>query len=185
MIIMKKIILNIVVLFLILTLNSCFGFYHDDLGKNYAWIEDREIVKITGETYYSLDYNSIVLPQVLNYAYDDKYIIAYQVYDGSEFYYVPREEEIKDSLYALYSKQKELKHCYWIIDKETDQVMGPMRKSEFEKKCTELHVKASMDSSREKTFKEIKDVSLYMPDSCIWEYDMARRDSIKKASESR
>lgn len=182
---MKKIILNIVVLFLILTLNSCSGFYHDDLGKNYAWIERREIVIIKKESIGLLVSTPIILPQVLNYACDDKYIIAYQVYDGSESYYVPREEEIKDSLYALYSKQKELKHCYWIIDKETDHVMGPMRKSEFEKKCTELHVKASMDSSREKTYIKSGDVSNYLPDSCIWEYDMARRDSIKKASESR
>jgi hypothetical protein len=49
-------------------------------------LEDGVIVKIKGETDNSLFYDLLVRPQVLNYAYDDRFIIAYQVYDGSEYY---------------------------------------------------------------------------------------------------
>lgn len=120
------------------------GVYHNDLGNQYAWIENRMIVKIKGETSKSLWYEPIVHPQVLNYASDDKYVIAYQVYDGSEYYFVSAIDENRDSLLLLYSQLKEMRYSYWIINKETDQVMGPMRKIDFDSKCKELHVKAKM-----------------------------------------
>jgi hypothetical protein len=75
-------IIKISILLLCSILSSC-GFYYIDLGKHYAWLEDRVIVKITEETKESLYYDCLIRPQVLNYDYDDTYIIAYQVYDGS------------------------------------------------------------------------------------------------------
>ena len=44
-----------------------------------------------------------------------------------------------------------MKHGYWIINKETNQVIGPMRRHEFDRKCEELHVKAKMRRFYEKT----------------------------------
>lgn len=32
------------------------------------------------------------------------------------------------------------KHCYWIINKISDDIYGPMNKREFEQKCKELYV---------------------------------------------
>ena len=143
-------ILNIVVLLFCSLLTSCLGVFYIDLGNHYAWLEDRIIVKIKEETENSLFYDLLIRPQVLNYGYDNKFIIAYQIYDGSEWYNSNLIAEEKDSLFIQFAKLKEMKHCYWIINKETNQVIGPMRKPEFDRKCEELHVKAKMHHFHEK-----------------------------------
>ena len=143
-------ILNIVVLLLCNLLTSCLGVFYIDLGNHYAWLEDRIIVKIKEETENSLFYDLLIRPQVLNYDYDNKFILAYPIYDGSEWYNSNQIAEEKDSLFIQFAKLKEMKHCYWIINKETNQVIGPMRKPEFDRKCEELHVKAKMLHFHEK-----------------------------------
>ena len=145
-------ILNIVVLLLCNLLTSCLGVFYIDLGNHYAWLEDRIIVKIKEETENSLFYDLLIRPQVLNYDYDDRFIIAYQIYDGSDWYNSNPIAEEKDSLLIQFAKLKEMKYCYWIINKETNQVIGPMRKPEFDRKCEELHVKAKMRHFHEKKF---------------------------------
>jgi len=145
-------ILNIVVLLLCNLLTSCLGVFYIDLGNHYAWLEDRIIVKIKEETENSLSYDLLIRPQVLNYDYDNKFIIAYQIYDGSDWYNSNPIAEKKDSLFSQFAKLKEMKYCYWIINKETNQVIGPMRKPEFDRKCEELHVKAKMRHFHEKKF---------------------------------
>ena len=143
-------ILNIVVLIFCNLLTSCLGVFYIDLGNHYAWLEDRIIVKIKEETGNSLFYDLLIRPQVLNYGYDNKFIIAYQIYDGSDWYNSNQIAEEKDSLFIQFAKLKEMKYCYWIINKEINQVIGPMRKSEFDRKCEELHVKAKMCHFHEK-----------------------------------
>ena len=143
-------ILNIVVLLFCNLLTSCLGVFYIDLGNHYAWLEDRIIVKIKEETGNSLFYDLLIRPQVLNYGYDNKFIIAYQIYDGSDWYNSNQIAEEKDSLFIQFAKLKEMKYCYWIINKEINQVIGPMRKSEFDRKCEELHVKAKMCHFHEK-----------------------------------
>ena len=145
-------ILNIVVLLLCNLLTSCLGVFYIDLGNHYAWLEDRIIVKIKEEKANSLFYDLLIRPQVLNYDYDDRFIIAYQIYDGSDWYNSNPIAEEKDSLLIQFAKLKEMKYCYWIINKETNQVIGPMRKPEFDRKCEELHVKAKMRHFHEKKF---------------------------------
>ena len=147
---MYRRILNIAVLLFCYLLTSCLGVFYIDLGNHYAWLEDRIIVKIKEETENSLSYDLLIRPQVLNYGYDNKFIIAYQIYDGSEWYNSNQIAEEKDSLFIQFAKLKEMKHCYWIINKETNQVIGPMRKPEFDRKCEELHVKAKMRHFHEK-----------------------------------
>ena len=149
---MYRRILNIVVLLLCNLLTSCLGVFYIDLGNHYAWLEDRIIVKIKEETENSLSYDLLIRPQVLNYDYDNKFIIAYQIYDGSDWYNSNPIAEEKDSLLIQFAKLKEMKHCYWIIDKETDKVMGPMRKNEFERLCKTLQVEAKMRHFHEKKF---------------------------------
>ena len=147
---MYRRILNIAVLLFCYLLTSCLGVFYIDLGNHYAWLEDRIIVKIKEEKENSLSYDLLIRPQVLNYDYDNKFIIAYQIYDGSEWYNSNQIAEEKDSLFIQFAKLKEMKHCYWIINKETNQVIGPMRKPEFDRKCEELHVKAKMRHFHEK-----------------------------------
>ena len=149
---MGRRILNIVVLLLCNLLTSCLGVFYIDLGNHYAWLEDRIIVKIKEEKANSLFYDLLIRPQVLNYDYDDRFIIAYQIYDGSDWYNSNPIAEEKDSLLIQFAKLKEMKYCYWIINKETNQVIGPMRKPEFDRKCEELHVKAKMRHFHEKKF---------------------------------
>lgn len=149
---MYRRILNIVVLLLCNLLTSCLGVFYIDLGNHYAWLEDRIIVKIKEEKANSLFYDLLIRPQVLNYDYDDRFIIAYQIYDGSDWYNSNPIAEEKDSLLIQFAKLKEMKYCYWIINKETNQVIGPMRKPEFDRKCEELHVKAKMRHFHEKKF---------------------------------
>ena len=149
---MYRRILNIAVLLFCYLLTSCLGVFYIDLGNHYAWLEDRIIVKIKEETENSLSYDLLIRPQVLNYDYDNKFIIAYQIYDGSDWYNSNKRAEEKDSLFIQFAKLKEMKYCYWIINKETNQVIGPMRKPEFDRKCEELHVKAKMRHFHEKKF---------------------------------
>ena len=153
---MYRRILNIVVLLLCNLLTSCLGVFYIDLGNHYAWLEDRIIVKIKEEKANSLFYDLLIRPQVLNYDYDDRFIIAYQIYDGSDWYNSNPIAEEKDSLFIQFAKLKEMKHCYWIIDKETDKVMGPMRKNEFERLCKTLQVEAKMRHFHEKKLWENK-----------------------------
>lgn len=149
----KKI--NIVIFFIYSLISSCTGVYYDDLGNHYAWVESsRMIIKIQEKTDNSLYGDIMIRPQVLNYDYDDNYIIAYQVYDGGFAYDSIQKAEEKDSLLIQFAKIKEMKHCYWIIDKGTDHVIGPMRKADFDRKCGELHVKAKMRHFHEKEFWE-------------------------------
>jgi hypothetical protein len=94
-------------------------------------------------------YDILIRGQVLNYDYDDKYIIAYQVYD-KDYHYEPIEE--RDSLQALFEKTKKIRYCYWIINKETGKVFGPMKKKEFENRCKVMHIEAKMKQWQEKAF---------------------------------
>jgi hypothetical protein len=79
---MRKYLIVLGIIFLCGFLVSCLGVFYIDLGNNYAWLEDRTIVKITEEKENALYYDLLIRPQVLNYDDDDKFIIAYQVYDG-------------------------------------------------------------------------------------------------------
>jgi hypothetical protein len=148
---MNRTVINISVLILCCILSSC-GVYYIDLGNHYAWLEDRVIVKITEETKKSLYYDCLIRPQVLNYDYDDTYIIAYQVYDGSIDYDSCQRPEEKDSLRIQFKRLEEMKHCYWIINKETGRIIGPMKKNEFDLKCKTLNVRAKMRHSQEEKF---------------------------------
>ena len=171
-------------IFIIVGLLMCYlftscvgGVFYIDLGNHYAWIESREVVKITEEKDNALYYDEIIYPQVLNYNYDDKYIVIYQVYDGRMAYDISAKQDKaeKDSLYALFDKIKEIKYCYWIINKETDQVIGPLRKDDFDRKCQELHIEIKMHRFHEKKFWE----NMSMKELGIDSADVVRKEADK------
>ena len=153
---MYKRYLYIVLLFLCWMLMTACGVYYDDLGSHYAWLESREIVRITekSEDEESISYDEIIRPQVLNYAFDDNFIIAYQVYDESEFYDISlvQDKIERDSLLNQFSKLKIIKHCYWIINKNTHKVIGPMTQSEFNRRCNVMHIETEMKQFQEQKF---------------------------------
>lgn len=179
---MSRRILNIFILFLCSFLTSCLGVFYIDLGNHYAWIESREVVKIAEEKDNALYYDEIIYPQVLNYNYDDQYIIVYQVYDGSDYYDISAKQDKaeKDSLYAQFDKIKEIKYCYWIINKETDQVIGPLRKDDFDRKCQELHIEIKMHRFHEKKFWENRSMKELGIDSADVVRKEADKDTVTK-----
>lgn len=59
-----------------------------------------------------------------------------------------------DSLLLQFEKLKEMKFCYWIIDKNNDRIVGPMAKAEFEKQCKAMHVEVKMQQADEKMYSE-------------------------------
>lgn len=156
---------SIIVIILCCILISCLGADYVDLGNHYAWIDNREIVKVKEEKNNCLYYDVIIRPQVLNYDTDDRVIIVYQVYDGSDYYDTPSIVENRDSLLALYDKIKKIKFCYWIIDKETGKVFGPMKKKEFENRCKVMHIEAKMKQWQEKAFWEGREMQSTSLDS--------------------
>jgi len=149
---MRKYLIVLGIIFLCGVLVSCLGVFYIDLGNKYAWLENRTIVKITEEKENALYYDLLIRPQVLNYDDDDKFIIAYQVYDGSLDYDSIQREEEKDSLFAQFELIKKLKYCYWIINKETGKVFGPMKKKEFEYRCKVMRIETKMKQWKEKAF---------------------------------
>lgn len=161
---MKKRIVNITLLFCCCLLISCTDVFYIDLGNNYAWT-DQILVKITEEKNRCLYYDVLIYPQVLNYDYDDKFIVAYQVYDGSPSYNLDDLTPNRDSLLNQFLKVREIKHCYWIIDKENDLVMGPMPEDEFNRKCKQLHVKAKMRRFFQKRFYPLDSTDIVNLDS--------------------
>ena len=176
-------------IFIIVGLLMCYlftscvgGVFYIDLGNHYAWIESREVVKITEEKDNALYYDEIIYLQVLNYNYDDQYIIVYQVYDGSDYYDISAKQDKaeKDSLYAQFDKIKEIKYCYWIIDKETDQVIGPLRKDDFDRKCQELHIEIKMHRFHEKKFWENRSMKELGIDSADVVRKEADKDTVTK-----
>ena len=158
---------------------SCVGgVFYIDLGNHYAWLEDRIIYKIKEESEKGLYGDVIIRPQVLNYNYDDQYIIVYQIYDGDDFFYdisAKQDKAEKDSLYAQFDKIKEIKYCYWIINKETDQVIGPLRKDDFDRKCQALHIEIKMHRFHEKKFWENRSMNELGMDST----DVVRKETDK------
>ena len=162
---------------------SCVGgVFYIDLGNRYAWLEDRIIYKIKEESEKGLYGDIIIYPQVLNYNYDDKYIVIYQVYDGGMAYDISAKQDKaeKDSLYAQFDKIKKIKYCYWIIDKETDQVIGPLRKDDFDRKCQELHIEIKMHRFHEKKFWENRSMKELGIDSADVVRKEADKDTVTK-----
>ena len=172
-------------IFIIVGLLMCYlftscvgGVFYIDLGNHYAWLEDRIIYKIKEESEKGLYGDVIIRPQVLNYNYDDQYIIVYQIYDGDDFFYdisAKQDKAEKDSLYAQFDKIKKIKYCYWIINKEADQVIGPLRKDDFDRKCQELHIEIKMHRFHEKKFWENRSMKELGIDSA----DVVRKEADK------
>ena len=52
----------------------------------------------------------------------------------------------------MFEKTKKIRYCYWIINKETGKVFGPMKKKEFENRCKVMHIEAKMKQWKEKVF---------------------------------
>lgn len=94
----------------------------------------------------------IVIPDnVINYMYDDDYIIAKQIplFMRADYYWAFDSSSSKDSLNALKRKCYDMKECYWIISTCDNKIIGPLTESDFDAKCKEMKITIKMDKRYE------------------------------------
>lgn len=134
---------------------SCHDSYVN-LGDDYVYM-NRSIVKQKKKGDVS-EVTFLVTPQVLNFNYDDNYIIAFSLPDKDDDvrYWIAygTTSDIQDSLNMQFEIMKEIGDCYWIIQKKKNKVIGPLTSDEFDRKCREIGVKCKLDSKYKRSFME-------------------------------
>lgn len=94
-----------------------------DLGKGYFYHETANLPTIT-----NMNSNKGIPGLVISYAKDSTYIIALE--KELEISIEEKNELVKEGKYYRSAVKKGIEK-YWIIDKTTDSIFGPMSKSEF------------------------------------------------------
>ena len=153
----KKIILFILVLLLafVYKLNTyqnrnVFVGFGDD---NDEYIDGSFIVSLEEKRLNDKRIHKFVIPgKVVDYKYNDDYVIVHQVYDKfytdkfyglSESDTLSMSEHAKDSIKAIVEIYRNMKDCYWIVffDIKKKGVIGPLNKRDFDAKCKEERIK--------------------------------------------
>lgn len=103
---------------------------------------------------------TLIYPDVLrnNVKEYDDYILAYQIpdIDGSYECFVLDSAlnnnhkfiHYRDSVNQWIDKIRKLKECYWIIQKRTKKVYGPLTKREYDKLCNKLDVEKKVNDGK-------------------------------------
>ena len=124
---------------LVLLLASC---RHDYVAYNdgYIWLNRGLYTESPNQTI-----QIVVHPNVTAVVEDRDYISAKQVPDRRsfdvEYKYWYQEGAERDSAVVSFRKSCDLGVCYWIINKKTHQVYGPLTKEEYVHKRDSLKVK--------------------------------------------
>lgn len=125
-------------------------------------LDDIDVLELSGHYVYveteicSKDNNGnieLVVPDyVVNYMYNDEYIIAKQhpSFVRANFYWKTSID--RDSIRMLKEKCYEMKDCYWIIIVSENIVFGPMSEQDFNKKCKEMNITIKMDKKYESQY---------------------------------
>lgn len=135
MIVLKKkpiLIVSILLLALFYIVYSFFLYDADTvrLGRNFKYDKEHQFIYSNGNKQYEA---RDIPPLVINYVYDDKYIIAKQIPKSplEQIYYDSNEIIYPFGLSGVY---------YWIIDLKTSDVNGPFDYEEYMRKRKELCV---------------------------------------------
>ncbi len=105
---------------------------------------------------------TLIYPDVLrnNVEEYDDYILAYQIPDIAECFEITDgmfDSEACDSVEWIHyrdsvnqwiDKIRKLKECYWIIQKRTKKVYGPLTKKEYDRLCDKLDVKKKVNDGK-------------------------------------
>lgn len=135
---------NLVLLLLAFICCSCLD--TAELGNGYFCMNAHIYKKIKLGKYDAL---RIIVPlEVLNYECDEHFIIAYQRPAYEDDTVKPEE---RDSIYAQVEQMLSIRDCYWIIQKDSDHVWGPLTKTDFDGMCARLGVKAMLNPKYEKS----------------------------------
>lgn len=131
---------------------NCHGDYME-LGNDYIYSE-HTIAKLSGTGQYRYS-DIIVMDYVVNFNYDNCYIVAYQRPSRRwiEFRKDYLDKEELDSIETLYTKICRINHCYWIIRKNDGIVLGPLDKCKYDSLCKKLSVNIQMDSKFESDYR--------------------------------
>ena len=94
-----------------LLVTSCIHGDYWDLGNGYSYCA-----------------KLILFPEIIDYAYNERYIVAYQKFDPASLDNdtVWQRKEIR-----YYQQMKKQKKVYWVIDKVKDSIYGPLDKSRY------------------------------------------------------
>ena len=142
----------------VLLLSGCHGDF-SNLGDGYVYVNGEIGKRESGGGLGYFPYKSLVPVHVMNYNYDSKYVIVYQIPEIDWFddkkRYAPQKDI--DSLQSLYKKMIAIRHCYWIICKQDGKVYGPLNKEEFALKCDSMNCNLYLDPKYE---------SDYVPRTC-------------------
>ena len=149
---MSKKLLNLT--YVLLLLCGCHDSYHE-LGGRYIYMNDRIDKELDGGGLGWTPIEPLIPEKVLNYNYDNAFIIAYQIpsrewFDFETVNAITKEKA--DSIEQLYNKMYDIHYCYWIIDKKKTQLYGPLDKKEFEKKCKIMGVKLKLNPKYENKY---------------------------------
>ncbi|MBO7609284.1 MAG: DUF3997 domain-containing protein [Muribaculaceae bacterium] len=109
------------------------GCRHDimDLGNNYFWVDGAIFYESADSAIHKLIFRSVIEAN-----YDNNFIIAKQIprkefnTELNEWY--SNNRMVKDSVRRKLEKALSIGTCYWIIDKKHQDVLGPMRRAEFD-----------------------------------------------------
>lgn len=105
---------------------------------------------------------TLIYPDVLrnNVEEYDDYILAYQIPYIAECFEITDgmfDSETRDSVEWIHyrdsvnqwiDKIRKLKECYWIIQKRTKKVYGPLTKREYDRLCDKLDVKKKVNDGK-------------------------------------
>ena len=120
---------------------------YDEMGEGYVEIDFQIFSKDERDCL-----TLLVTDELKNYAYDDNYIIVWQVpnFHRAENWFMYKTEYEKDSLQVLKKKCLEIGDCYWIISKRLHQLYGPMDKESFDLTCRIMGITLQMNPKYER-----------------------------------
>lgn len=84
----------------------------------------------------------IIPDHIEKYNYDNKYIVAKQSPSLiiAKYYWNNIPQSKQDSIAAIISKCESMNTCFWIIDKQGNNVYGPLSNREYKNKCDSLSI---------------------------------------------
>lgn len=104
---------------------------------------------------------TLIYPSVVDIKEYDDYILAYQVVEiGDDFDMLydlkaldgSKEDSIRihrnDSIYQHINMLRKMKDCYWIIQKSSEKIYGPLSEKEYNHLCSSLDVTKKIKTSK-------------------------------------
>ena len=129
---MRRLLLLTIISLIIISLNySCIPRDTADLGGGYYYVNHSIIYGHKENTSVIACDTFLIYMSVEDYNMNNDYILARQVLDKDNIWYYV--DSIKqDSVRKKLEEALSIGTCYWIIDKKRKDVLGPMRRVEFD-----------------------------------------------------